>query len=243
MTVAITLCGRRTISTPITQPLHGLSNAERRDAEQKLWRNGYVGAVIVHLVLFLIFLLWWGEGELVSPFAAAGPRAGDDLAASGGMQAITIRLPPPRPIIRPQVPLLSFDPVPLEEFEDDQQTQVETSSILGDRPGVDGPGLPDATGRGDGGNAASGLFRNVPPSPRGMIIPPANRSIRGQKIEVWVWVDIRGRVVADRTQLRPPSSDRGFNERLVREAAEWVFEPAKRGGRPVASWFTYTISM
>ena len=220
--------------------MHSLSNAERRLAERTLWRNGYIGAVILHL---LVFFVWWGEAELVSPFAAAGPRAGDNLAASGGMQAINIRVPPPRPIIRPRVPLLTFDPVPLDDFEDDQQTQVETASILGDRPGVDGPGLPDATGRGDGGTAATGLFRNAPPSPRGMIIPPANRSLRGQKIEVWVWVDIQGRVVADRTELRPPSSNRSFNERLVREAAEWVFEPAKRGGRPVASWFTYTISM
>ncbi len=239
MTCAILLRGSRTISTPTTEAFHGLSNAERRIAERALWRNGFAGALIVHL---LIFFLWWGEAELVSPFAAAGPRAGDNRAARGGMQTLNIRVPPPRPIIRPQVPLLAFDPVPLEEFEDDQQ-QVETASILGDRPGVDGPGLPEGDGRGDGGTAATGLFRNVPPSPRGMIIPPANRSLRGQKIEVWVWVDERGRVVAERTELRPPSSDRDFNARLVREAAEWVFEPAKNGGRPVASWITYTISM
>ena len=240
MTCAILLRGSRTISTPTTEAFHGLSNAERRIAERALWRKGFAGAVVVHL---LIFFLWWGEAELVSPFAAAGPRAGDNRAARGGMQTLNIRVPPPRPIIRPQVPLLSFDPVPLEEFEDDQQQQIETASILGDRPGVDGPGLPDGDGRGDGGTAATGLFRNVPPSPRGMIIPPASRSLRGQKIEVWVWVDERGRVVADRTELRPPSSDRDYNARLVREAAEWVFEPAKNGGRPVASWFTYTISM
>ena len=239
MTCAILLRGSRTISTPTTEAFHGLSNAERRIAERALWRKGFAGAVIVHL---LVFFLWWGEAELVSPFAAAGPRAGDNRAARGGMQTLNIRVPPPRPIIRPQVPLLAFDPVPLEEFEDDQQ-QVETASILGDRPGVDGPGLPEGDGRGDGGTAATGLFRNVPPSPRGMIIPPANRSLRGQKIEVWVWVDERGRVVAERTELRPPSSDGDFNARLVREAAEWVFEPAKNGGRPVASWFTYTISM
>ncbi|MEC7846622.1 MAG: hypothetical protein VYA70_04425, partial [Gemmatimonadota bacterium] len=90
-----------------------MSNAERRSAERALWRNGFAGAVIVHL---LVFLLWWGEAELVSPFAAAGPRAGDNRAARGGMQAMTIRVPPPRPIVRPRVPLLSFDPVPLDEL-------------------------------------------------------------------------------------------------------------------------------
>ncbi len=107
--------------------------------------------MIVHL---LVFLLWWGEAELVSPSAAAGPAAGDSRAARGGMQTMNIRVPPPRPLIRPRVPLvplLTFDPVPVEELEDDQQ-QIETASILGDRPGVDAPGLPDPDGRGDGGN-------------------------------------------------------------------------------------------
>ena len=232
-------CGRRTISTLITEPFHGRTNAERRVAERALWRNGFLGATIVHLV---VFFLWWGEPLPESPFAAAGPRAGDDLAASGGMQALNIRVPPPRPIIRPQVPLLTFDPVTPVELEEQQQ-QVETSSILGDRPGVDGPGLLQGDGRGDGGNAEQGRFRVVPPSPRGIILPPSNRNVRGQRIEVWVFVDERGRVVADSTQLRPPTSDRDFNARIVREAAEWVFEPAKRGGEAVGSWFPYTISM
>ena len=228
-TWAIHLRGRRTISPPVTEPLHSLSNAERRVAERALWRNGFAAAVIVHL---LVFLLWWGEAELVSPFAAAGP------------QTMNIRVPPPRPLIRPRVPLLTFDPVPVEELEDDQQQQIETASILGDRPGVDGPGLPDADGRGDGGTAESGRFRGVPPSPRGIIMPPSTPSVRGQRVEVWVWVNERGRVVADSTQLRLPTSDRGFNARIIREAAEWVFEPAKsRSGESVASWFPYRISM
>ena len=192
----------------------------------------------------LVFFLWWGQPIPESPFAAAGPRAGDDRAAAGGgLQAMNIRIPPSRPLIRPQVPLLTLDPFIPSELEEDQQQQVETSSILGDRPGVAGPGLPGGDGRGDGGTAEEGRFGNVPPSPRGIIMPPANRSVRGQRIEVWVFVDERGRVVADSTQLRPPTSDGDFNARILREAAEWVFEPAKRGGRPVGSWFPYTISM
>ena len=238
MTYAIHLCGSRTISTPITEAIHGLTNAERRVAERKLWRNGFGAAVIVHL---LVFFLWWGEAEPTSPFAAAGPRAGDNRAASGGLQTLNIRVPPPRPIIRPQVPLLSFDPVPLDELEEDQQQQIETASILGDRPGVDGPGLPDADGRGDGGNAASGLFRPAPPSPRAMIIPPSNDNVRGERVAVWVFVDEQGRVVADSTRLRPPTSDGDFNARLVRDAAEWVFAPARSRGEAVASWFDYEI--
>ena len=217
-----------------------MSNAERRAAERALWRNAFLGAVVVHL---LVFFLWWGQSEPESPFAAAGPRAGDNRAASGGLQAMNIRIPPSRPLIRPQVPLLTLDPVDLLELDEDQQQQVETASILGDRPGVDGPGLPQGDGRGDGGTAESGRFRNVPPSPRGIILPPANRNVRGQRIEVWVFVDERGRVVPDSTQLRPPTSDGDFNARILREAAEWVFEPGRAGGEAVASWFPYTISM
>ena len=239
MTDAIHLPGRRTISTPIT--LHGRSNAERRLTERALWRNGFISAVVVHL---LVFFLWWGQPLPSSSFAAAGPRAGDNRAAAGGMQALNIRVPPPRPIIRPQVPLLTFDPVaPIELEEEQQQQQVETGSILGDRPGVDGPGLPGADGRGDGGNSATGRFGIVPPSPRGIILPPSNRNVRGQSIEIWVFVDERGRVVADSTQLRPPTSDSDFNARIIREAAEWVFEPGKEGGEAVGAWFPYTISM
>ncbi len=196
--------------------------------------------MIVHL---LVFFLWWGQPIPESPFAAAGPRAGDNRAASGGLQAMNIRVPPPRPLIRPQVPLLTLDPVPPPELAEDQQQQIETAAILGDRPGVDGPGLPDGDGRGDGGTALEGRFRKVPPSPRGIIMPPSNDNVRGQRIEVWVFVDERGRVVADSTQLRPPTSDRTFNRRLIREAAEWVFRPARDGGKAVASWTNFRFSL
>jgi hypothetical protein len=49
--------------------------------------------------------------------------------------------------------------------------------------------------------------------------------------------------VADSTRLNPPTSDRGFNRRLIEEAAEWVFHPARRNNQAVAAWFPYTISM
>ena len=33
----------------------------------------------------------------------------------------------------------------------------------------------------------------------------------------------------DSTRLNPPTSDKGFNQRLIREASEWVFRPATQG--------------
>jgi len=214
------------------------TNEQRRESERKIWRAGLMGSLVLHV---LVFVFLSTRVALDSPFAAAGPKAGDDRAASGGLQAMNIRIPPPRPIIPPRIPLpLVIDVQPVE-IEDD--VRIETASILGENPGNEGPGLDMGDGRGDGGTAEEGRFRLVPPSPRGMIIPPANKKLKGERIQVWVFVNASGRVVADSTRLRPPTSDRDFNERLIREAAEWIFEPGRKDGKPVATWFPYTISM
>ena len=193
---------------------------------------------MVHL---LIFFLWWGSASTISPFAAAGPRAADNRAASGGMQTLTLRIPPPRPIIPPMIPLPTLEPV----LENDMQMEeeVETASILGDRPGDDGPGLLEGDGLGDAGNAAEGLSRLVPPVPRRLTMPQFNTVLRGKEVHVWVFVNEFGRVVADSTRLQPPTSDSDYNDRLVREAAEWIFEPARKGGQAVSSWFPVMVAI
>jgi hypothetical protein len=157
------------------------------------------------------------------------------------MQAMNIRVPPSRPIVTPKVPLISLEDIPLEM---DFEPQLDLAAAMGDAPGNDDgpPGIEGGQGRGDGGTADQGFFRVVPPSPRGIIYPPSNDKLRGKKVEVWVFVDASGRVVPDSTRLNPPTSDRGLNRQLIREAAEWVFIPAKRNNEPVASWFPYTIS-
>ncbi len=215
------------------------SNRERRRRDGKRWRAAMGLSLGIHLVLFLF---WRVPVPAASPFAAAGPRAGDDRSASGSMQALRLATAPPRPIVPPRVPV----PVPLEieplELED--PAEVDFSSLLGERPGEgedSGPG--EGEGRGSGGTAAEGMSRTVPPSPRSMILPPSNRSLRDGEVEVWVYVLETGRVAADSVRLMPPTSDRDFNRRLIREAARWVFEPARRGGAPVAAWFRYVISM
>jgi len=222
------------------EPRQGLENQERRRRDRKVWRTGLLVSVLIHLA---IFVGWRGTVIPMSPFAAAGPRAGDTRAAAGAMQSMNVRTPPTRDIIPPPVPLevaVELEPV---EFED--EISLEESQLLGDRPGLEaeGPGLEDGTGEGDAGNAAEGLNRLQPPSPRGMIIPPSNDELRGTTVEVWVFVDERGRVVPDSTRLNPPTRDGGFNRRLIEEAAEWVFRPAQQAGKAVASWFPYEISM
>lgn len=212
---------------------------ERKAAEGRVFRI----ALVISLAFHLFLAFGWKRVPIpVSPFAAAGPRAGDDRAAAGGMQALNLSIPAPRPLVPPRVPLITLDEV--EPVEINLEPQVDVAALIGDGPGLgEGPGIEGGTGRGDGGTGDSGRFTVIPPSPRGMIIPPTNRRLRGSSVEVWVFVNAAGRVVPDSTRLNPPTSDRSFNRRLMEEAAEWVFNPATREGRPVAAWFPYTISM
>lgn len=216
-----------------------VSAKERRRRERKIWRTGLLVSVLFHLV---IFFGWRGNVIPPSPFAAAGPRAGDDRAARGSMQAMTLRAPPSIPVVPPPVPIAVDVAVEPVEFED--AVEIDPASLIGDAPGLgDLPGLETGTGKGDGGNSDQGRYRLEPASPRGMIIPPANKGLRGTEVQVWVFVDETGRVVADSTRLDPPTRDGDFNRRLIREASDWSFRPARQEGRAVASWFPYKISM
>jgi hypothetical protein len=218
---------------------HDIRATDRRRRERRIWRRSLLVSVLFHL---LVLFGWRGNVIPLSPVAAAGPKAGDNRAAAGGMQALNIRTPPTVPIVPPPAPIIVE--VEIEPVDFEREVVFDAASVLGEEPGLlEGPGLEDGTGQGDGGNADEGFYRLQPASPRGMIIPPMNRDLRGTEIQVWVFVNERGRVVSDSTRLDPPTRDRGFNRRLIREAAEWVFRPAVLEGRPVASWFPYRISM
>jgi hypothetical protein len=228
---------------------------DRRRQERSIWRAGLLLSVLAHLVIFA------GSRSTVlppSPFSAAGTRANDPRAAGGGsaLRALNLSVPQARPIIRPPAPLAVT--IEVERVEVPPDPLPDPRSVLGERPEVgpgvgagsgtgagtgSGTGTGTGTGRGDGGTGESGRYRLDPPVPRGMIIPPSNRTLRGTTVEVWVFVDETGKVVPDSTRLNPPTRDRSFNQRLVREAAEWVFRPAMQSGKAVASWFPYQISM
>ncbi len=206
-----------------------------------MWRVALLFSLLFHLVLLLVFRT---TPERLTPYAAAGPAAGDPLAAAGGggMRAIILRPPleitiPPRPetpTIEPvevelEEPILSFSEV---ELRDPGEGRLEGSET--------GPGLPGGEGRGDAGNAMTGLRRLIPPTPRGVIMAPLERpqSVRGREVTVWVFITQAG--VVDSVRLQPPTPDREYNQNLIREAREWVFEPAERAGRAVATWYSYT---
>jgi len=212
---------------------------ERRRRDRTVWRTGLLVSVLFHL---LVFFFWRFTVLPDSPSAAAGPAAGDNRAAAGGMQALNVRTPPSMPVIPPPIPLPTE--IAVEPVEFVQEVQVDPASVAGDAPGqLEAPGLELGTGRGDGGDSDQGLYRLQPPVPRGMIIPPDNDRLRGTEVQVWVFVDETGRVVPDSTRLEPATRDGDFNRRLIREASEWTFRPAVQDGEAVSSWFPYRIRM
>jgi hypothetical protein len=216
-----------------------MTTQDRRRRDRSVWRTGLLVSVLFHL---LVFFAWRGSLLPDSPLAAAGPAAGDNRAAAGSMQALNVRTPPSRPIVPPPVPLPTD--IAIEPVEFVQEVEIDPASVAGDAPGqLEAPGLELGTGLGDGGTSDEGLYRLQPPVPRGMIIPPDNDRLRGTEVQVWVFVDERGRVVPDSTRLEPSTRDGDFNRRLIREASEWIFRPAEQDGEAVASWFPYRIRM
>lgn len=208
-----------------------------------------LASVVFHILLVLLF-----RQALVVPIvpqSAAGERAGDPRAAAGGgmeMIAFTEVAPPPVPEEQTPIPVPVPD-APAPPVEQDEPSPARTQP-LGQAPSPGegrgpetGPGTATGTGRGDGGTSDSGTARVVAPTPRGLILPPSDRpaSVRGKSVTVYVFVTERGRVEPDSTRLAPPTGDSRFDTRLRRQAAEWVFNPARRDGNPVAEWFQYMI--
>lgn len=209
----------------------------RRRKERKLWRN----ALVVSLLFHLLVLVFGGRRPIpLSPFAAAGPKAGDARAARGGTQMMNITVPPPRPIVPPPIPVLAE--VEFEPVEFDSEPQFDLAALLGERPGDEPPGL-DGDGEGDGGDATEGVSSVAPPKPKGMIIPPEHDVLKKTEIVVWVFVNEHGQVVADSTRLEPPTRNRDYNRQIISEAARWIFYPAHKGGQPVAAWTSFKFGM
>lgn len=211
---------------------------------------GIVVAVLLHTAAFLAFR---SHPIPRSPFAAAGPRSGDDRAApGGGMQALQLTPPRSTVIPRPPAPLVPTEltvQLPQEDpTVDAPNLDLSLKDLEGqigpDRGPAVGPGLPGGTGKGDGGTANEGLFHVVPPRPRGIIFPlDRPDGVRGRKVTVWVFVTAEGQVAPDSTRLQPPTGDRSYDRKLRDQASRWVFEPALKNGKPIAEWFSYTVTM
>jgi TonB family protein len=215
--------------------------------ERRVWLAGLLASWVVHVLAFLVFR---AAPPLPSTLAAAGPRAGDPRAAAGGGGMLALLLAPPRPIVVPPRPeaVVRVRPAevrPLEETTPAFARATLRSPGEGEREGADrGPGLPGGEGRGDAGTDAAGLQRLVSPDPWGMITPPLTNippEARGRAVRVRVFVNEAG--IVDSVRLVSATPSREYNERIIRQAYEWTFKPAQRGGRRVAAWFEYTLDV
>lgn len=231
----------------------------------RLWGRvfslGVIVSVLVHLVPFLIFR---SSGIPPSPFSAAGPRAGDIRAAAGGGSGLTMvevrvqsapaaveETPVPVPVPVPEEVVVVPEEVAVAPVDEPAPIAAPTLPGTGGAGtgGAGGPSTGDGsatgtgTGLGGGGTEASGQSGMIAPTPRGLILPPSDRprSVRGREVTVWVFVSDRGRVLADSTRLDPPTPDSGYNRRLMRSAADWIFEPARRAGQAVGAWYPFQV--
>ena len=117
--------------------LHDISARDRRHRERRIWRRGLLVSALLHAI---VFFGWQGSVIPSSPFAAAGPRAGDNRAAAGGMQALNVPTPPSRPIVPPPTPIAVEVEVEPVQFE--QEVAFDPASVLGEAPGLlEGPGI------------------------------------------------------------------------------------------------------
>ncbi len=207
---------------------------DRHRRERRIWRNGIAMSVAVH---FLVFFIWKITAVPVSPYMASGPEQSDRTIDESSLRALSIWVPPNLPIAPSPIPIPSQ--LDIQEVELAQIIERGPVSVLGEWPSLDkllglsdGPGMPH--------QGASGW---MPATPRDIIIPSNKRDLRGTEIQVWVFIDESGGVIPDSTYIDPVTEDTDFNRRLIRQAAEWLFRPGTRDGKPVASWFTYRISI
>lgn len=237
--------------------------AAARQREDERWRRargiGIVGTAVLHLIVLLLTRTI--TIEPMSAEAAAGPAAGDLRAAEAGgsgMTMVEIRaeqapvqeevpepIPIPEEVIIPQE-VVAVAPVPAERSAPITPPSLPGTGAPGqggqDGPAA-GPGTSTGDGAGGGGTSDDGVSRVIPPTPRGIFIPPPGRpaSARGQEITVWVFVTENGRVDRDQVRLEPPTSDQRYNRRLIQSVGEWVFDPARQNGRPVSVWYPFQV--
>lgn len=198
---------------------------------------GFAISVALHGV---VFLLWTNDLQPLPGTVAAGLRMGDATAAPGGGIMQAIALAPPREIVVPpppdEVPDLDAPEVDVR-MPPEPQLQARFADM---RSGVafpgpdDGPGRPDGTGRGDGGTEAEGQFRVTAPEPR-VIVPEWDPpdEIKGTTVQIRVLVSADGRALE--VELRPRTSNSGFNRRLVDTYMGMDYKPGRRMGRAITA--------
>jgi hypothetical protein len=215
-----------------------MRNPDGRFLKDKVWIASFFLSAILHATFFFF---WWGEEV---PFTADLVHQGATsvaLSPSSVMQVVRIQSATQNAVVRPVVPRVVFEGPPVLEIE--VAASIEVSSLLlndiGEikgRPLVSAPDL-------EGQDLGIGSAFTTPPLPRGIVIPQFNKELDVEEIEVGVFVDKEGRVVADSTRIVSPVNSISFSSQLIEQAAEWIFDPATKAGKAISGWFFYTIKM
>jgi hypothetical protein len=211
---------------------------------QTAMRWGLLVSVGLHAA---VFLLWRSDLQPLPGTVAAGLRSGDAFAAAAGVME-AIALMPPREILIPPPP----EPVPdldapevRTEIPQERELTASFADLTGGATFIGervGPGLPDASGRGDGGVETEGRFRLTAPEPRSIIPewdPPGE--VKGMQVMVRVLVDRFGEPTGE-VELRPRTPNARFNRRLIEKVLQMDYRPARdRLGSPVSAWAEMTF--
>jgi hypothetical protein len=210
---------------------------------RRVARLGLFVSVCLHAA---VFLLWRTELQPLPETVAAGRRAGDATAAAGGgvMQAIALAAPreiviPPRPESLPtlEAPAVQVQTQPEPQLQARFADFRSGTSLTGSESG---PGVPDGSGRGDGGADEDGRFRVTAPEPR-VIVPEWDPpdEVKGTRVQIRVLVGADGRALD--VELRPQTPDARFNRRLIDTYMSVDYRPAVRMGRAVSAYTEITL--
>lgn len=227
----------------MTEELYAGTRSNGASRHRRALAMGMGLSVLLHAAVIFGFR---ADLEPLSTTVAVGQRAGDPVAAAGGgvLQAMNIALPrqvevPPPPEAVPDLDEPEFEiSEPPEDRFSPMRDLASATSFPGNSRRV---GIARATGRGDAGADAEGLYRVTAPEPRS-IIPEWNppREVKGMQVMVRVLVDERGAPLGD-VELRPPTPNRGFNDRLREKVLNMDYKPARRQGRAISGWAEMTF--
>jgi hypothetical protein len=206
---------------------------------KKVWLMSYSLSVLLHVSFFF---LWWGEeaSDAVSqtPTSTEGLGGGNPFSR---IQLVRVRSVSENTRVRPVVPIVELELVPPIQFEITDDNEV--SSLIGDISPDWARGLSNANLSIGDSYSGDGSDLKSPPLPRSIVIP---QILAGQglgEIQIDVFVDESGRVVSDSTRIFSPNASSSVQSQLFDKASEWMFDPARISGKPVGSWFSYTIRM
>jgi len=210
------------------------------DSTRRHRRTALISFAISVAIHGAVFLLWKADLQPLPGTVAAGLRMGDALAAAGGGIMQAIALAPPREIVVPPPPeeVPVFDAPEVEvRMPPEAQLQARFADMRSGVafPGPDeGPGRPDGRGRGDGGTEAEGQFRVTAPEPR-VIVPEWDPpdEIKGTTVQIRVLVSAEGRALD--VEIRPRTSNTGFNRRLMDTYMQMDYKPGRRMGRAITA--------